>query len=121
MVSTVLAYAMAVTIVNGVERHLDRIGCLDLDEVRHAVVVRVRGTVWVDVLEQQPREGNFRTCGDCWAQVDGNALLPNLVVKLFIPEEAIDAQIPDSQGNGCLLYTSPSPRDGLLSRMPSSA
>ena len=24
-------------------------------------------------------------------------------------------------GNVCLLYTSPSPRDGLLSRMPSSA
>ena len=27
----------------------------------------------------------------------------------------------DGNGNGCLLYTSPSPRDGLLSRMPSSA
>ena len=27
----------------------------------------------------------------------------------------------DAQGNVCLLYTSPSPRDGLLSRMPSSA
>ena len=26
-----------------------------------------------------------------------------------------------SRGGGCLLYTSPSPRDGLLSRMPSSA
>ena len=26
-----------------------------------------------------------------------------------------------SHGNTCLLYTSPSPRDGLLSRMPSSA
>ena len=25
------------------------------------------------------------------------------------------------QGEPCLLYTSPSPRDGLLSRMPSSA
>ena len=25
------------------------------------------------------------------------------------------------QGRSCLLYTSPSPRDGLLSRMPSSA
>ena len=25
------------------------------------------------------------------------------------------------RGLGCLLYTSPSPRDGLLSRMPSSA
>ena len=26
-----------------------------------------------------------------------------------------------SLGSNCLLYTSPSPRDGLLSRMPSSA
>ena len=32
----------------------------------------------------------------------------------FVNEEWIDY-------NGCLLYTSPSPRDGLLSRMPSSA
>ena len=31
---------------------------------------------------------------------------PNLVADIYI---------------GCLLYTSPSPRDGLLSRMPSSA
>ena len=28
---------------------------------------------------------------------------------------------PPSEDNICLLYTSPSPRDGLLSRMPSSA
>ena len=28
---------------------------------------------------------------------------------------------PDKKYKGCLLYTSPSPRDGLLSRMPSSA
>ena len=27
----------------------------------------------------------------------------------------------DEKSNPCLLYTSPSPRDGLLSRMPSSA
>ena len=27
----------------------------------------------------------------------------------------------DPKGNGCLLYTSPSPRDGATSRMPSSA
>ena len=26
-----------------------------------------------------------------------------------------------ARSSGCLLYTSPSPRDGLLSRMPSSA
>ena len=32
-------------------------------------------------------------------------------------------EIPEFQGklDPCLLYTSPSPRDGLLSRMPSSA
>ena len=28
---------------------------------------------------------------------------------------------PSKQQLNCLLYTSPSPRDGLLSRMPSSA
>ena len=28
---------------------------------------------------------------------------------------------PMDQSDHCLLYTSPSPRDGLLSRMPSSA
>ena len=27
----------------------------------------------------------------------------------------------EDYANSCLLYTSPSPRDGLLSRMPSSA
>ena len=31
----------------------------------------------------------------------------------------MQGQVP--QGGVCLLYTSPSPRDGLLSRMPSSA
>ena len=34
---------------------------------------------------------------------------------------AISFLLGIAQSNGCLLYTSPSPRDGLLSRMPSSA
>ena len=34
---------------------------------------------------------------------------------------AIDASMHIYQFMICLLYTSPSPRDGLLSRMPSSA
>ena len=29
--------------------------------------------------------------------------------------------VPLAKAHSCLLYTSPSPRDGLLSRMPSSA
>ena len=32
-----------------------------------------------------------------------------------------DDQNPHTDTYDCLLYTSPSPRDGLLSRMPSSA
>ena len=35
--------------------------------------------------------------------------------------EDIDLKQAFSQYMSCLLYTSPSPRDGLLSRMPSSA
>ena len=33
----------------------------------------------------------------------------------------IDGDFALDKVNNCLLYTSPSPRDGLLSRMPSSA
>ena len=32
----------------------------------------------------------------------------------------VDGEL-EAKTYGCLLYTSPSPRDGLLSRMPSSA
>ena len=35
--------------------------------------------------------------------------------------EVIDERISRDEPATCLLYTSPSPRDGLLSRMPSSA
>ena len=36
-------------------------------------------------------------------------------------EDLSGAQLINENHNVCLLYTSPSPRDGLLSRMPSSA
>ena len=43
---------------------------------------------------------------------------------LEMPERMLDAYQSDRENSElgrCLLYTSPSPRDGLLSRMPSSA
>ena len=40
---------------------------------------------------------------------------PNSFKKLVAQDEA------EAMEKSCLLYTSPSPRDGLLSRMPSSA
>ena len=45
-------------------------------------------------------------------------------LKLLEPVMRVEVVTPeDYMGDviGCLLYTSPSPRDGLLSRMPSSA
>ena len=46
----------------------------------------------------------------------GHSLIPLMKLRM--------AEVPhliDLQSISCLLYTSPSPRDGLLSRMPSSA
>ena len=40
--------------------------------------------------------------------------------KNYVPTDVL-ANFRRMQGYHCLLYTSPSPRDGLLSRMPSSA
>ena len=46
--------------------------------------------------------------------LDNNKAIQELLSDLSITEELI-------YPNFCLLYTSPSPRDGLLARMPSSA
>ena len=45
------------------------------------------------------------------------------IVFLELPEagKEISKESPIAVVESCLLYTSPSPRDGLLSRMPSSA
>ena len=45
---------------------------------------------------------------DLWRSLDGKS------IKYGLRQKGVDIRI-------CLLYTSPSPRDGLLSRMPSSA
>ena len=50
------------------------------------------------------------------------AYSPGVAVPvLAIAEDPSRAFDYTARGNFCLLYTSPSPRDGLLSRMPSSA
>ena len=56
---------------------------------------------------------------------DGNAEYHDTLARLYVlvPSLAddIDLETNSIKGGTCLLYTSPSPRDGLLSRMPSSA
>ena len=56
---------------------------------------------------------------------DQNSVQKNLdgvtrVLSKFVPKSTTDIT-QDILYTICLLYTSPSPRDGLLSRMPSSA
>ena len=52
---------------------------------------------------------------------DGEPPQVKYFVNPEILEEADDLQPYEEGCLSCLLYTSPSPRDGLLSRMPSSA
>ena len=58
------------------------------------------------------------------AIVPGEITLNPELVETQIKIGDIDLDIPvlaSAMDSVCLLYTSPSPRDGLLSRMPSSA
>ena len=56
--------------------------------------------------------------GDCDEQ--SNAFMSIMRVK-GIPTWYVFGALTDSKFESCLLYTSPSPRDATLSRMPSSA
>ena len=75
--------------------------------------------------------------GEVWISGSKNAALPILVASLLCENLATINNVPHLQdvtttiellgtlgvdlSINCLLYTSPSPRDCLLSRMPSSA
>ena len=63
-----------------------------------------------------------------WADTNNNGIqdpgesgISNVVVMLLDGNGNMVSQTTTDQNGHCLLYTSPSPRDGLLSRMPSSA
>ena len=57
--------------------------------------------------------------------LNGKATVEQRFYTISHGQTAQDIEIifvwPNENPNACLLYTSPSPRDGLLSRMPSSA
>ena len=63
------------------------------------------GTLWLNKTAARAMSAGMLTVGDGAGGADADVLLLNAA----------------NQFTGCLLYTSPSPRDGLLSRMPSSA
>ena len=51
----------------------------------------------------------------------GDVVITSRDTSLVMLAEVIHANLDDGHMNTCLLYTSPSPRDATLSRMPSSA
>ena len=64
-----------------------------------------------EFLHELGSDEGIRVFTQAWVQ---------LVARRDDVAHALDAHELDRRA-GCLLYTSPSPRDGLLSRMPSSA
>ena len=75
----------------------------------------------VTPLDKRPRSGPYagltaRSAKRVLAKAFQEAGLP------FADEDALEIVLDATAlDKTCLLYTSPSPRDGLLSRMPSSA
>ena len=75
----------------------------------------------VDLLHEQGRQAELlagHSLGELVALYAGGVFDARTGIELVIRRSQLMAA---AGGGACLLYTSPSPRDGLLSRMPSSA
>ena len=72
-------------------------------------------------------DGTWFYCGSPIGRKKLVKLFSSILIKeknkyyLITPVEKVGIKVDDAPFIACLLYTSPSPRDGLLSRMPSSA
>ena len=89
----------------------------------HFVLGHVDGVAIITKIEQKPKEVKI------WFKIP-KKLTKYVVQKGSIALDGISLTVVDAKNDlasvciiphTCLLYTSPSPRDGLLSRMPSSA
>ena len=80
---------------------------------------------WVDIGSKK-KDGSFSKCGRSKQKKDAKRKYPKCVPlakarRMSESQRQSAVSRKRSVAQGCLLYTSPSPRDGLLSRMPSSA
>ena len=92
---------------------------------------RAKGAVINELLVGGPAEQAGLDKGDVILSVDGTDINDDSGLRFKLatlrPRETVaveyvrDGRNRSTQVRVCLLYTSPSPRDGLLSRMPSSA
>ena len=114
-------------ILQDIVKHTHGLGFLDL--------VKITGDGSETAIDSMAEDrsvilqGTFNKPQPLMAGTFGMPQLSKLDIHLKCPEYKEKAKITVTKGTrnnaevptGCLLYTSPSPRDGLLSRMPSSA
>ena len=101
----------------GVADPLDRVSCTDL-QMRFITVVKVKpnlATTHARLITQSLGLVNHALGAH---RPSGSPNTPNYLFRELKLWYILPALL---HSQGCLLYTSPSPRDGLLSRMPSSA
>ena len=82
---------------------------------------------WQKMIDEGLVATNLTSWSDRWKSAVGQGKVASLFSGAWLPS-LLMSDIPGAAGlwrvaqmPTCLLYTSPSPRDGLLSRMPSSA
>ena len=80
----------------------------------------------VDELFKKDIEVTLEECKMLYENFDdlpeeAQLILANMMFNMGRPRLSKFKKMNKAIAEGCLLYTSPSPRDGLLSRMPSSA
>ena len=81
-----------------------------------------------DAVTRSKLAGYFQNEGYRVSEAESGAEMRDILGCNEIDLVMLDINLPGEDGlmltrelRSCLLYTSPSPRDGLLSRMPSSA
>src|SRR5664279_2515008 len=81
---------------------------------------RIPAVIYGRQSPPQNLEVNAKEMEDLIHHSVSETLLVDLAIKDYARPKRL-ALVQEVQHYPCLLYTSPSPRDGLLSRMPSSA
>ena len=82
--------------------------------------MRARMALKLADIKCELREVRLNNKPNHMLEVSPKGTVPILILKDNVIDESIEI-INWVLTKACLLYTSPSPRDGLLSRMPSSA
>ena len=112
-ISRYVAFAFSLLVIGAIFYYFSDI----VAYVLIAWVLSMMGQPVMDFFKKYLRLGN---AGSATLTLVGYILVFVVVIRLFVPPIIQQARnLGDI--NYCLLYTSPSPRDATLSRMPSSA